>query len=122
VMYGEYQLLGAEASVAGRPIGFAGSLGEHREPRFLSAAYSHGPSLTLDTTRPSSLTSAHLACQDLRHGRIELGIAGGVNVTIHPNKYRMLSAGGFISAADAARVLAKVAAATFPEKAWASSS
>ena len=45
----------------------------------------------------SSLTLIHLACQDLKHGRTQMAIAGGVNISIHPNKYLMLSAGQFIA-------------------------
>ena len=82
VMYGEYNVSGTLASIA------------NRVSYFLNL---HGPSLTLDTMCSSSLTAIHLACQDLRSGRTSLGIAGGVNVTIHPNKYTMLSAGQFIS-------------------------
>ena len=82
VMYGEYNLSGTLASIA------------NRVSYFLNL---HGPSLTLDTMCSSSLTALHLACQDLRLGRTSLAIAGGVNVSIHPNKYRMLSEGQFIS-------------------------
>ena len=53
--------------------------------------------MTLDTMCSSSLTAIHLACQDLKQGRTDLAIAGGVNVSIHPNKYLMLSTGQFIS-------------------------
>ncbi|WP_046166742.1 SDR family NAD(P)-dependent oxidoreductase [Chromobacterium vaccinii] len=82
VMYGEYNLSGSLASIA------------NRTSYFLDL---HGPSLTLDTMCSSSLTAIHLACQDLRQGRTALALAGGVNVTVHPNKYLMLSAGQFIS-------------------------
>ncbi|WP_108807996.1 SDR family NAD(P)-dependent oxidoreductase [Aquimarina spinulae] len=84
VMYGEYNLSGSLASIA------------NRVSYFLNL---HGPSMTLDTMCSSSLTSIHLACQDLKEGRTDLGIAGGVNVSIHPNKYQMLSSGQFISSA-----------------------
>ncbi|HEX6160887.1 MAG TPA: type I polyketide synthase, partial [Thermoanaerobaculia bacterium] len=57
----------------------------------------HGPSVTFDTMCSSSLTAIHFACLDLKLGRTSLAIAGGVNVSIHPNKYLMLSAGQFIS-------------------------
>src|SRR5205814_1017500 len=57
----------------------------------------HGPSMTVDTMCSSSLTAIHIACQDLKLGRTTLAIAGGVNVSIHPNKYLVLSAGQFIS-------------------------
>src|SRR5262249_40904915 len=45
----------------------------------------------------SALSAIHVACQDLKQGRTSMAIAGGVNVTIHPNKYLALSAGQFIS-------------------------
>ena len=82
VMYGEYNLSGSLASIA------------NRVSYFLNL---HGPSLTLDTMCSSSLTALHLACQDLRLGRTALALAGGVNISIHPNKYTMLSGGQFIS-------------------------
>ncbi|MBM7093166.1 polyketide synthase, partial [Streptomyces sp. S12] len=82
VMYGEYNLSGSLASIANRVSWFLNL---------------HGPSLTLDTMCSSSLTAIHLACQDLRLGRTRAAIAGGVNLSIHPNKYRMLSGGQFLS-------------------------
>ncbi|MES2824532.1 MAG: SDR family NAD(P)-dependent oxidoreductase [Pseudomonadota bacterium] len=82
VMYGEYNLSGSLASIANR-TSYVLNL--------------HGPSMTLDTMCSSSLTAIHLACQDLKLGRTDLAIAGGVNVSIHPSKYLMLSAGQFIS-------------------------
>jgi polyketide synthase PksN len=96
VMYNEYQLFGAEASLQGRRVGIAGSVAgiANRVSYVLDV---HGPSMTVDTMCSSSLTAIHLACQDLRQGRTSVAIAGGVNVTIHPNKYLALSAGQFIS-------------------------
>ena len=82
VMYGEYNLSGSLAGIANRVSWFLNL---------------HGPSLTLDTMCSSSLTALHLACQDLRAGRTNLALAGGVNVSVHPNKYTMLSGGQFIS-------------------------
>uniref|UniRef100_UPI00374247C8 beta-ketoacyl synthase N-terminal-like domain-containing protein n=1 Tax=Fulvivirga marina TaxID=2494733 RepID=UPI00374247C8 len=82
VMYGEYNLSGSLASIANR-VSYVLNL--------------HGPSITLDTMCSSSLTAIHLACQDLKAGLTDLAIAGGVNVSVHPNKYLMLSTGQFIS-------------------------
>ena len=96
VMYSEYQLLGAEASLLGNRI-CAGNSYASIANRVSYALNLHGPSMTVDTMCSSSLTALHLACQDLKHGRTDLAIAGGVNVTIHPNKYLMLSGGQFIS-------------------------
>ncbi|MBM0104580.1 SDR family NAD(P)-dependent oxidoreductase [Steroidobacter sp. S1-65] len=84
VMYGEYNRSGSLASIANR-VSYVLNL--------------HGPSMTLDTMCSSSLTAIHLACQDLRTGGTDLAIAGGVNLSIHPGKYSMLSAGQFISSA-----------------------
>ncbi|WP_052729380.1 SDR family NAD(P)-dependent oxidoreductase [Chromobacterium vaccinii] len=96
VMYGEYQLFGAEASLDGERVGVPVSYASiaNRVSYLLNL---HGPSMTLDSMCSSSLTAIHLACQDLKSGRAELAIAGGVNVTIHPNKYLILSAGQYIS-------------------------
>ncbi|HKO58101.1 MAG TPA: SDR family NAD(P)-dependent oxidoreductase [Thermoanaerobaculia bacterium] len=96
LMYTEYQLFGAEASARGRRIALANSPASiaNRVSYFLNL---HGPSMTLDTMCSSSLTAIHIACQDLAHGRTSLAIAGGVNVSIHPNKYLWLSNGQFIS-------------------------
>src|SRR5262245_43183686 len=96
VMYIEYQLFGAEASARGKRLGVAGSAASIAN-RVSYALNLHGPSLTLDTMCSSSLTAIHTACQDLKLGRTSLAIAGGVNVSIHPNKYLVLSAGQFIS-------------------------
>ena len=82
VMYGEYNRSGSLASIA------------NRLSYVLNA---HGPSMTLDTMCSSSLTAIHLACQDLRLGRTDMALAGGVNLSLHPGKYGMLSAGQFIS-------------------------
>ena len=96
VMYGEYQLFGAEVSLQGKRMGIPVSYASvaNRVSYILNL---HGPSMTLDSMCSSSLTAIHLACQDLKLGRTNLAIAGGVNVTIHPNKYLILSAGQFIS-------------------------
>ncbi|RSZ60418.1 SDR family NAD(P)-dependent oxidoreductase [Massilia atriviolacea] len=96
VMYGEYQLFGAEASLQGARVGVPVSYASiaNRVSYILNL---HGPSMTLDTMCSSSLTAIHLACQDLKQGRTHLAIAGGINVSIHPNKYLILSAGQFIS-------------------------
>ena len=96
VMYGEYQLFGADASQVGKRMGIANSMASIAN-RVSYVLNLHGPSMTVDTMCSSSLTAIHLACQDLKLGRINLGIAGGVNVTIHPNKYLILSQGQFIS-------------------------
>ncbi|HEX8619469.1 MAG TPA: SDR family NAD(P)-dependent oxidoreductase, partial [Thermoanaerobaculia bacterium] len=96
VMWTEYQLFGADASARGKRLGVAGTAAGVAN-RVSYALNLHGPSVTLDTMCSSSLTAIHFACQDLKLGRTSMAIAGGVNVSIHPNKYLVLSAGQFIS-------------------------
>lgn len=95
-MYEEYQLYGAQAQSQGRPITLSGSSASiaNRVSYYFNF---HGPSMAVDTMCSSSLTSIHLACQSLQQDECEAAIAGGVNVSIHPNKYLMLSQGKFVS-------------------------
>jgi amino acid adenylation domain-containing protein len=96
VMYEEYQLYGAQEQARGRFIAMPGS------PASIANRISYfcnfnGPSLALDTMCSSSLTAIHLACQSLQRGDCAVAVAGGVNVSVHPNKYLMLAQGKFIS-------------------------
>src|SRR5438270_712530 len=98
LMYSEYQLRGNQGGGREERRGFAVSIASiaNRVSYVLNV---HGPSMTVDTMCSSSLTAIHLACEELKRGRIAMAIAGGVNVSIHPNKYLALSAGQFISSA-----------------------
>ncbi|MFT4400843.1 SDR family NAD(P)-dependent oxidoreductase [Bacillus sp. SW14] len=96
VMYEEYQLYGAQEQVRGRSLALTGN------PSSIANRVSyyfdfHGPSIALDTMCSSSLTAIHLACQSLQRGECEAAFAGGVNVSIHPNKYLMLGQNKFMS-------------------------
>ncbi|MFI0777853.1 SDR family NAD(P)-dependent oxidoreductase [Streptomyces sp. NPDC021212] len=56
-----------------------------------------GPSLTVDSMCSSALSAIHLAIRDLRSGEAEVALAGGVNLHVHPYKYRFLGQGQFTS-------------------------
>ncbi|WP_338551793.1 SDR family NAD(P)-dependent oxidoreductase [Paenibacillus sp. KS-LC4] len=96
VMYSEYQLYGAEETLRGRPMALSGNPSSiaNRVSYFFNL---HGPSLAVDTMCSSSLTAIHLACQSLEQGDCKLAVAGGVNLSLHPNKYLMLGQGKFAS-------------------------
>ncbi|SEF27498.1 Methyltransferase domain-containing protein, partial [Variovorax sp. NFACC28] len=50
-----------------------------------------GPSVVVDTMSSSAATAIHLACRDLAEGVCTLAIAGGVNLSLHQDKYIALS-------------------------------
>ncbi|MDJ0460313.1 SDR family NAD(P)-dependent oxidoreductase [Streptomyces sp. H27-C3] len=94
VMYEEYQLHGAQAQARGHQVALSGSPSSIANR--ISYFYDfHGPSMAVDTMCSSSLTAIHLACEAIRSGQCESAIAGGVNVSVHPNKYLMLGQGKF---------------------------
>ncbi|MBM7440074.1 polyketide synthase PksL [Streptomyces sp. HB132] len=96
VMYQEYQLLGAQAQERGRPDALWGSASTvaNRVSYFYDF---HGPSMAVDTMCSSSLTALHLACEAIRSGQCDTALAGGVNLTPHPNKHLVLGQRKFLS-------------------------
>ncbi|QKH04694.1 SDR family NAD(P)-dependent oxidoreductase (plasmid) [Bacillus cereus] len=96
VMYGHYQMFGAEESLRGNPVALSSSFASIAN-RVSYIFNFHGPSIAIDTMCSSSLTAIHLACESLRRGESEVAVAGGVNLSIHPNKYLLLGAGKFLS-------------------------
>lgn len=95
VMYGHYQLFDQQAdSRQFVPTNSVFASIANRVSYFFDF---HGPSMALDTMCSSSLTAIHLACQSIREGECDLALAGGVNLTLHPNKYLLLSHGKFLA-------------------------
>ncbi|WP_341720547.1 amino acid adenylation domain-containing protein [Micromonospora sp. FIMYZ51] len=96
VMYQDYQLYGAQAQERGQAVALSGSASSVSNR--VSYCYGFtGPSLSVDTMCSSSLTAIHLACEAIRSGQCGAAIAGGVNLTAHPNKYLMLAQRGYLS-------------------------
>ena len=56
-----------------------------------------GPSMAVDTACSSSLVAVDLACQNLRAGRCELAIAGGVNIILSPETTVSISQAGMMA-------------------------
>ncbi|WP_433381550.1 amino acid adenylation domain-containing protein [Streptosporangium sp. CA-115845] len=96
VMYQEYQLYGAQAQDRGHATALSGS-GSSVSNRVSYFFDFHGPSITVDTMCSSSLTAIHLACEAIKSGQCDAALAGGVNITSHPNKYVLLSQRRFLS-------------------------
>jgi len=90
VMYGEYQFLGVEAQARGQS-GLSMSSYASIANRVSYCLDFDGPSMAIDTMCSSSLTAIHLACEAIRGGSCDAAIAGGVNLSLHPYKYRTLS-------------------------------
>ncbi|WP_189525460.1 SDR family NAD(P)-dependent oxidoreductase, partial [Streptomyces sindenensis] len=92
----DYQLLCVDQQAAGTPLATAGNFASmaNRVSYHLNL---HGPSLAIDTMCSSSLTAINQACESIRRGESGVAIAGGVNVSLHPNKYLLLSQGKFVS-------------------------
>lgn len=94
VMYGQYQLYGA--SEAQQRNGFVPASSFASIANRVSYCFNfQGPSIAMDTMCSSSLTAIHLACMSIRKGESNVAVAGGVNLTVHPNKYLQLSEGDF---------------------------
>jgi len=89
VMWNEYQLLAAGEIALGRPMVLSSGSSSIAN-RVSYYCNFNGPSIAVDTMCSSSLTAIHLACQSLQNGECGIAIAGGVNVSIHPNKYLIL--------------------------------
>jgi polyketide synthase PksL len=96
VMYGHYQLFGVEETQKGNGMALSSSYASiaNRISYFFDFK---GPSIALDTMCSSSLTSIHLACESIHRGDCQLAIAGGVNLSIHPAKYILLSENTFMA-------------------------
>lgn len=86
VMHKDYVFLGAEAIERGEEF----HLSLNYAPIANRVSYFcdfHGPSMVIDTVCSSSLTAIHLAVESIRHGESDIALAGGVNLSLHPNKY-----------------------------------
>ncbi|TVZ37735.1 acyl transferase domain-containing protein [Alteromonadaceae bacterium 2753L.S.0a.02] len=96
VMYEEYQMYGVQSTLQGQPVALGGNPASiaNRISYFFDL---HGPSMAVDTMCSSSITAIHLACDAIAKGECEAAIAGGVNVSVHPNKYIFLNQGNFTS-------------------------
>lgn len=96
VTWEEYQLLGVQRQIIGAPVALSASPSSiaNRVSYFFNL---NGPSMSIDSMCSSSLTAIHLACESLKSGECSMALAGGVNLSLHPNKYFFLSQARFTS-------------------------
>ena len=94
VMWSEYQLYGIQRSEKSPALSLGSSYASIAN-RVSYVFNARGPSMTVDTMCSSSLTAIHLACESIKRGECSLALAGGVNLSIHPNKYIGLWQSGF---------------------------
>jgi Polyketide synthase modules and related proteins len=86
IMHNDYQAFGTEENMKGNinPATKNFASIANRVSYFFNF---HGPSMAIDTVCSSSLTALHLALESLYKRESEVVIAGGVNLSLHPNKY-----------------------------------
>ncbi|WP_089156249.1 SDR family NAD(P)-dependent oxidoreductase [Micromonospora sp. NBS 11-29] len=92
----DYQLLGAERWAHGHrdmPSGHYWS-SANRLSYLLDL---RGPSQPVDTACSSSLVALHLALAAMRRGECAAALVGGVNLYLHPSRFRMLRQSGFLA-------------------------
>lgn len=102
VMYGHYQLYGANEQQKGRLVSLSSSYASIAN-RISYHFNFNGPSIALDTMCSSSLTAIHLACESILRNECEVAVAGGVNVTIAQDKYIFMCQQRFASSNGACR-------------------
>lgn len=95
-MWSHYGVIEAEEHLKGQPaVGITwNSSIANRVSHFCDFK---GPSFVVDVACASSLMAVHLAVESLRRGECRYAIAGGVNLTLHPSKYRTLTQMGMLA-------------------------
>ncbi|WP_415949103.1 amino acid adenylation domain-containing protein [Streptomyces sp. KLOTTS4A1] len=87
-MYNEYPYLAVERAARTGGTDDAGACPAGIANRVSYVFGLNGPSMAVDTMCSSSLTAVHLAVESLRRGECEVALAGGVNLSLHPHKFR----------------------------------
>lgn len=95
-MWEEYQLYGVERTSAGDSLALSSSPAD-RQSRVVGVRFPWAKPGRGQHVLVVVLSAIHLACESLRSGSCAAAIAGGVNLSLHPNKYRALEQGRFLS-------------------------
>lgn len=96
ITQGDYLSINTDAQLA-IPQSFWGNAPSIAASRISYYLDLTGPAVAIDTACSSSLTALHLACEQLRHGDLELAIAGGVFVTVTDQFHQKASRANMLS-------------------------
>jgi acyl transferase domain-containing protein/enoyl-CoA hydratase/carnithine racemase/acyl carrier protein len=96
VMWSQYQLLRAEAENKDDNLVPGSSFASIANRVSYHMGFT-GPSMAIDTMCSSSLTAISLAYNSIKNNECNMAIAGGVNLSVHPDKYLQISQQGFAS-------------------------
>ncbi len=81
-----YGLCGLEASLKSEET-YCPDTDNYDVPNRVSYFFDlHGPSVAIDTACSSSLSAIHMAVKSLKNKESDVAIAGGVSLTLHPNR------------------------------------
>lgn len=95
-MYGHYELFGVEETSKGAPLATS-SLFSNIPNRVSYIMNFRGPSLFVETACSSSLEVLRLACDSIQNKECDMAIVGGVNLSLHENKYILLCQTNFLA-------------------------
>jgi len=94
IMSNEYGALAMQNLTGQSGTNTSFAIGAARLPYYLNLK---GPAIPIDTACSSSLVAAHLACQALLNGEINMALVGGVSLYLTPESYISMCAAGMLS-------------------------
>nr|AAY89053.1 polyketide synthase [Sorangium cellulosum] len=96
-MYQHYPFVAPDGATAAQLSSFPGSAIANRVSHYFDLK---GPSMLVDTACSSSLTAIYMACESLARGECAMALAGGVNLSLHPQKYVIFSQMGLLGSKE----------------------
>ncbi|WP_437627949.1 SDR family NAD(P)-dependent oxidoreductase [Sorangium sp. So ce1151] len=96
-MYQHYPFVAPDGATAAQLSCFPGSAIANRVSHYFDLK---GPSMLVDTACSSSLTAIYMACESLARGDCAMALAGGVNLSLHPQKYVTFSQMGLLGSKE----------------------
>lgn len=95
-MYAHYQMLAEDEYAKGNLMAVSSYLSSIAN-RVSYAMDFDGPSVTVDTACSSALEAIRLGCLNIQNGDCDMALVGGVNLSLHPQKYIFLCQSNFLA-------------------------